>query len=190
MIQTLLIGAAIGGVAAFVWGAISWMLLPWHHSTFHSFRDEDEVVRVLADNAPRSGIYGLPAPPKTESGMSSEERKAADAAVWERMKKGPLVMAVIQSEGFTPIWLLVIRALVIYMLASLILTWLLLQTTGLSFLGKACFIGLAALAAGVICRLTDWNWHGYSTSYTLVTVADTFIGWSLTGLAIAAVVKP
>lgn len=174
MIGMLLLGALAGGVAAFVWGAISWMALPWHRATFASFRDQEAVARVIAENAPRSGLYGIPA----------ESDADADA----RMKSGPLVLAVVQLRGFGSVGLAMLRAFVIYAAASLILSWLLLQAPLPGLLARATFVCLAALAGTVICRVTDWNWHGYPASYTIVSVADVAIGWFLTGLAIAAVV--
>jgi hypothetical protein len=189
MVQTLLLGALAGGIAAFAWGAVSWMLLSWHHSTFLPFLDEDAVARVIAENAPESGVYGLPAPP-TSKGMSRDEREAAEAAVWEKMQRGPVVMAIIQRQTFSALAKPMLTALCIYVLASLIFTWLLLQTTGLGYWKRVLFVAFAALAGAVICRLLDWNWHGYSTRYTAVAVADAFLGWFLTGLVIAAVARP
>lgn len=186
MVTTLLLGAVVGGVVAFVWGAISWMILPWHHRTFCRFRDEDAVLRAIADNAPVTGVYGLPSEPVIETGMTAKQRQAAEAVTWEKMKAGPLVLAVVQRRGFPSLAEPMLGALAINALASLIFTGLLLQTTGLGYWQRAVFVGLAALAGAIVCRLTDWNWHGYSTSYTAVGIADAFIGWTLVGLALAA----
>src|SRR5262245_33513673 len=185
MLITLLLGAAVGGVVAFVWGAISWMVLPWHHRTFRRFRDEEAVLRAIADNAPVTGVYGLPSEPVAEIGMSAEQRQAAEAATWEKMKAGPLVLSVVQRRGFPSLAQPMLGALAINSLASLIFTGLLLQTTGLGYWQRALFVGMAVLAGAIVCRLTDWNLHGYSTSYTAVGVADGFIGWTLVGLALA-----
>ncbi len=185
MLQTLLIGALAGGATAFVWGAISWMLLPWHHATFLAFTDEDAVIRTIVEQAPRSGVYGIPAPPR---GATREQRAKADEIASKRMQSGPLVMAVINRGGFGPVGPHMLGAFAINAIAAAILTWLLLQTTGLGYAGRVEFVGLAGLSGAVICRLTDWNWHGYSTSYTAVCVADTLIGWTLVGVTLAAVV--
>jgi hypothetical protein len=186
MLTTLLLGAAVGGAVAFVWGAVSWMVLPWHHRTFRRFRDEDAVARAIADNAPASGVYGLPSEPAFEKGVTPEQRKAAEAATWEKMKAGPLVLAVVQRRGFPTLAKPMLGALAINALASLLLTALLLHTAGLGYWERAAFVGLAAFAGAVICRLTDWNWHGYATDYTLVALVDVAVGWLLVGLALAA----
>jgi len=188
MISTLLLGAAVGGIAAFVWGAISWMMLPWHHSTFLKFTNEDAVARSLLDNCPAAGIYGFPAPPKFEKGMTAEQRNAIEAESAKQLKTGPLIMAIVQRTGYESIGGKMISALIIYAVASLAMSWLLIHTTGLSLFERAAFVSVAGLAGAIICRVTDWNWHGYSTSYAVVSVADVVVGWFLTGLAIGAVV--
>lgn len=186
MIQTLVLGAVIGGAVAFIWGAISWMLLPWHHATFLRFRDEDAVSRLIAENAPVSGVYGLPAGPQCDRRTSREEKQAIETAVWEKMKSGPLILAVVQRAGFGSLPMYMTGAFLINVVASLLLTWLLLQTEGLSYFGRVGFVAVAALAGAVICRLPDWNWHSFSASYTAVLVADAVIGWTLVGFALAA----
>lgn len=190
MLQNLALGAIVGGIVVFAWGAFSWMVLPWHHATFLRFEDESAVARVVSENAPRSGVYGLPAPSALPPGASSEERTRAETEAWERMKSGPTLFAVVGREGFGSIGPRLVAALAIGVLASLLFTWLLLQTTGLGYFGRAAFIAVGGMAGAVICRLPDWNWHGFSGHYTAVSVADATIGWLLTGLAIAAVVQP
>ena len=61
MIQSLLLAALAGGAVVFVWGAISWMALPWHHKSFQKFTDEEGVAKALMAAAPASGLYSLPA---------------------------------------------------------------------------------------------------------------------------------
>ncbi|HEY7475307.1 MAG TPA: hypothetical protein VH679_09880 [Vicinamibacterales bacterium] len=185
MTWTLIGGAVAGGVIAWVWGAISWMALPWHHATFLAFSDESEIERAILASAPVSGVYGLPAPPRTPRGADRAAREAADRAAQQRMIAGPIVTAVVQRHGFGSVPLAMLRAFVIYAAASLVLTWLLLHTADLSYWRKVGFVAAVGLAAGLICRLPDWNWHGYSTSYTAVSIADHVVGAFLVGLALA-----
>src|SRR5262249_11355016 len=125
-------------------------LLPWHHATFRHFRDEDAVSQVLAENAPCSGVYGLPAAPEAMPGMSREDRQAVEAAVRDRMKRGPLGMAIIQCRGFGSLPRYLLGALAIIVFASLLPTGLLLQPPGITYLGRVGFVAVAALAGAVI----------------------------------------
>jgi hypothetical protein len=183
--ETLLLGAGVGGVAAWTWGAVSWMALPWHHATFRRFEDEDALVRAIEATAPATGVYGYPAPPRAAKGASREAVAAAEDRVREQMRRGPLVLAVVQRSGFPAVWKPMLGAFAASAFVSLLLTWLLLRTTGLGFLERAAFVGVAGLAGAGLCRLPDWVWHGFSAPYTAVLLADAAIGWFLVGLALA-----
>jgi hypothetical protein len=187
MLTTLLWGAMAGGAIAWMWGAVSWMALPWHHATFLTFTNESEIERAVLAGAPRSGVYGLPAPPRYDSDVDAAARAAADRVAQQRMMTGPIVTAVVQRGGFGSVPLAMARAFAIYATLALVLTWLLLQASGLSYWNKVAFVVGVTLAAGLMCRLTDWNWHGYSTAFTLVQVADHIVSGFLMGLALARI---
>ena len=76
------------------------------------------------------------------------------------------------------------------MTAAFLLTWLLLQTTGLSYAKRVVFLGVAGLAAGVIVEIPNWNWWGFSTAYTAVNIIDFTLMWTIAGLVIARVARP
>src|SRR5579864_3434359 len=60
MSQKLFKCALVGGFVLFLWGAISWTVLPWHKMNMMKFDSEDRVASVIEDNAPVSGLYVLP----------------------------------------------------------------------------------------------------------------------------------
>src|SRR5262245_59402920 len=104
MLDTLALAALAGGAISWTWGAISWMVLPWHHSTFLRFRDEDAVCRAITDNTDRSGIYGVPAQAPPPANATREQREASDRAAQERLRHGPLLFAVVLRHGYPPVW--------------------------------------------------------------------------------------
>jgi hypothetical protein len=63
VLKSLVLGAVLGGITAFLWSFISWDLLPWHEKQLHSFQNEDEVSAIIASHAPQSGNYLLPTGP-------------------------------------------------------------------------------------------------------------------------------
>lgn len=176
MARMLVLGTLVGGTVAWVWGAISWMALPWQRATFLAFRDQDAVARAIAENAPRSGMYGIPV--------------ETDADAESRLATGPLVLAAVRREGFGPAIVAMIGGWAVYALGSLLISGLLLHAAPLPYLGRALFVCVAALAGTLVCRLGDWNWHCFAAGYTLVRVADVAIGWFLVGLAISGIVRP
>jgi hypothetical protein len=178
------LAAAAGGGVAWLWGAISWMALPWQRRTFARFSDEDAVARVVAANAPRSGVYGIPSEPH---GATKEELAASEARATRYLRDGPLLLAVVTRGGFPPAWKPVVGSFVIYTAAAFLFGGLVSLVPGLSVIERALFIAAAALAGAFITRMSDWNWHCYPGRYTAVRVADAAIGWFLAGWAIAAV---
>ena len=78
-------------------------------------------------------------------------------------------------------------ALIIF---CILLTWLLLQTSGLSYARRVLFLAVVGLAASVIVNLPDWNWWGFSGIYTAVTLADFTLMWLFAGLVVAKVANP
>jgi hypothetical protein len=188
MIVTIVIGALVGGAVAWIWGAISWAVLPWHHATFLRFSAEEEFASAIAAHCPRSGVYGLPAPPRREPGMSEQMRNAADRAAAARMQAGPIVTAIVQRDGFGSVPAAMVRAFVIDAAVAAVITWMLLRIDHRSYADTTLFATAVGGAAALICRVTDWNWHGYSTAYTMVCAADHVVGGFLVGLALAAIV--
>jgi hypothetical protein len=189
MLKSLVLGAILGGLTAFLWSFISWSVLPWHEKQLHSFQNEDEVSAIIASHATASGNYLLPTGPSQE-GMNSDQKKAAEEIRMQKMQKGPLVFAAIRKEGFGSFPMVLLTQLFCQMFAALLLTWMLLQTTGLSYARRVAFLAIAGLAASVIADLPNWNWWAFSGAYTAVNLADYTLTWLLAGLVIAKVAKP
>jgi hypothetical protein len=189
MIRSLVLGTILGGLVAFVWSSISWEVLGWHENTMISFQNEDEVSAVIASHSPKDGTYILPSAPPSE-GMTSEQKKAMQAALVAKMTNGPIVVAAVRRTGFESFSRAVIIQLLCLMAGAFLLTWLLLQTSGLSYARRVLFLAVAGLAASVIVDLPNWNWWGFSGPYTAVNLADSTVTWLLAGLVIAKVVKP
>jgi hypothetical protein len=189
MLRSLVLGTILGGLVAFVWSSVSWELLGWHEKTMVSFQNEDEVSAVIASHAAKDGTYILPGMPPTE-GMTAEQQKAAKAALMEKMQKGPIMIAAVRRAGFGSFARGLIIQVLSLMAAAFLLTWLLLQTSGLRYRKRVMFIAIAGLAASVIVDLPNWNWWGFSGVYTAVNLIDVTITWLLAGLVIAKVAKP
>ncbi len=189
MLKSLVLGTILGGLVAFVWSSISWEVLSWHEKPILSFQSDEEVSAVIRTHTVKSGVYLLPGGPSMD-GMSSEQKKAAQATLMEKMQKGPVMFAAVRREGFGSYTKGLVIQLLSLMAAAFLLTWLALQTSGLSYAKRVLFLGIVGLGAGVITELPNWNWWGFSGSYTLVMIADATLTWLFAGLVIAKVAKP
>jgi hypothetical protein len=189
MLKPLFLGAVLGGITAFLWSFISWGFLPWHEKQLRSFQNEDEVSAIIASHAPQSGNYLLPTGP-SEEGLNADQKKTAEEIRMQKMQKGPLMFAAIRKEGFGSFPKTLVTQLLCQMFAALLLTWMLLQTTGVSYARGVAFVAAGGLAASVIADLPNWNWWGYSGAYTAVNVIDYTLTWLLAGVVIAKVANP
>ncbi|HXO00059.1 MAG TPA: hypothetical protein VN881_13365 [Candidatus Acidoferrales bacterium] len=188
MTKSLLLGALLGGLTAFIWSSISWEVLGWHEKPMLAFQNEDEVSAVIASHASQSGIYLLPGAPA--AGLTAEQKKAAQETQIAKMQKGPIVFAAVRTGGFGSYARGLIIQLLSLMAAALLLTWLLLQTTGLNYARRVVFLAVVGLSASVIVDLPNWNWWGFSGTYTAVNLADFTLMWLFAGFVIAKVAKP
>ena len=59
MKKNLLLSIA-AGLVLFVWGFISWTVLPWHNMVANKFANEAAVSQALKENSPQKGVYYLP----------------------------------------------------------------------------------------------------------------------------------
>ena len=146
------------------------MVIPWHEKTMSGFTDDKAVNEVIRANAKTSGVYFSP----------SDQN---------RVGNNPNVYAAVRVEGMASMKKPLIVSLLIDVLSALLVTWLLLQTTGRSFMSRVGFVVMVALTVGIITRLPDWNWWGFTAAYTAVTIVELISGWFLAGLVIAKFAK-
>lgn len=158
----------VAGAVLFVWGFISWAVLPWHESVAHKFSDEAAVAQVLKANAPEQGVYYLP--------FAEEDHKPGEAAAFVNVLPQGFDMNMGKLMGI---------GLLTQIISAFLVLLLLRQTRGLSYMGKVMFVALVGLTIGFVSHAPYWNWFGFSTSYVMVIILDTVIGWTLTGLVIA-----
>jgi hypothetical protein len=190
MMKSLVLGALLGGLVAFAWSFVSWMVLPWHNPGMISFSNETVVAQVLMDNATTSGMYILPGVPAGYSKMQGAEKKAAEEAMEQRAKTMPFFYGVVLRSANFDMGKQMAVSVVFDVLAALLVTMLVMRTGGMTYAGRVMFIVTVALAAAVMCVLPNWVWWHYPTTVVVVGMADVVIGWFLAGLVIAKVAAP
>ena len=189
MLTSLLKGGLLGGITLFIWGAVSWTVLPWHDMTLNKFTNEDAVVAAITANAPAPGVYFLPNA-RHEPGMTAAEKEAAWKAMENRMAQGPVLFASLRLKGAPSMLPYALTGIIISIIGATLGTLLLLQIRETAYLRRAGFLALFGFTAGVVCFLPYWNWFDFSAAYTAVSIVDLVIGWFLTGLVIAKVAAP
>lgn len=170
---------ARSGLLVFLWGAVSWMVLPWHERSLRGFADKPAVIDAIRQQSPASGIYLLPNP---RAAADPEQGKA-------RMRQGPMMFAAVNLEGADPDSMLpYLATLLVYIAAACLISLLLFQSSGISYAGRVLFVVLAGLVVGLLGHAPNLIWWGFAVDYTLLEIADLIIGWLLAGLAIAYII--
>jgi hypothetical protein len=179
-----IVGGILGGLVYFIWGAVSWMVLPWHMSTMRNLSNEDTVVAALRQNVTESGVYVFPAWPTSSD-------KASCEAFTAKHKQGPIGTMIYHAEGLDPVMApAMARGFVLNALCAWLIAHMLSKTAYRSYGCRVGFVSIGGLFAGLTTHGMYWNWMLFPCNYTAVMLFDTFIGWTLAGLVIAAIVKP
>ena len=180
--KILIKGALIGGLVAFIWTNISWMVLPWHGWTIDKLSNEAPIAESLKNNVTKSGLYILP--------WKTEKTKEAMEEVNKKMEKGPYAFMVVHPDGFKKsMTKMMLFGLLTNILIAFILTYLLTKTKGLSYIHKVGFVKMAAVAGALVIVVPNLIWWQFPVAYTLVTIVDTALTWGFAGLAIGKIVK-
>ena len=181
MMKRILLGAVIGGVVMFVWGALAWMALPLHTATVKSIPNEDALRAVIRDNVKSPGFYALP-------GWTANREEQE-----QKYRQGPRGALVLWPGGGEPYMAKTfVTGFVLDVLAAFVAAWLLSKAVGglASYGARVQFVAVTGLFAGIVTHLAYWNWMEFPPDYTVAYLADLVIGWTLVGLVLAAIVKP
>ncbi len=167
-------------VITFMWGWISWGMLPWHQPT--PFENEDAVVEVIKANTSKHGMYAYPA----WSEMHAEDKAEGYMKKWT---DGPSIYAMVRPGGEADATMTsgMIQGFLINILASTALLLLIQKSGHTEFLDRLSMALLAGLFLGIVSALYPWNWLEAPGMETLATLADGIIPWTLAGAAIAAI---
>jgi hypothetical protein len=186
MSKTHVRAAIIGGLVVFIWGMLSWMVLPWHQSSLKKFSNESEVADVIRDNASTSGVYILPNTFSYGEHTSHKEMKCG----MKMIEDGPYVFASVRSTGMGKMSLgPFICSLITQIIGAYIVVWMLMQTKGLSFGQKVGFVTLFGFSIALLGMFPDWIWWGFSGCFVITNMLDVVIGWFLAGLCMVKYLK-
>ena len=167
-----------GGLALFVWGAVSWMVLPFNEQNLNSFSDEDAVAAVLSENTNGHGVFVYP-----NSGNMSEEGQ-------KKLAQGPFAFVVFRPGATKPMGALMFSGLLINILAAGLVANLLARSTCRTLGGRVLFCVLLCVTGGVLIRLSDWNWWYFPTGYVLQELFNMLVSGVLLGLVVGKLLGP
>ncbi len=184
MVQKLVKGALLGGIVLFVWGMVSWTVLPWHKIHMQKFKNEERVANAIRDGAEKSGIYVLPNLMNMPRG--SEELKSSE----QKMREGPFVFASVLLNGKNPdMSMSMVLNFILKVVLAYAVTWLLLQVKQMSYNRRVGFVTMVGVVIGLSSTMTKAIWFGFPAGFTLACLSEIVFGWFFAGLVIAKMVK-
>jgi len=181
----VLIPGIVGGIVMFIWGAISHMVLPIGEMGMQSLPNEDAVVSAMKQGISGPGLYFFPG-----MDMHKEMSKAEQAAWAAKYAAGPtglLVYTPTGEQAMSPRHLLI--ELLSNIGAAIIAASLLVKISG-SFASRALAVAMLGLFCWLSISVSYWNWYRFPAAFSLGEMLDQVIGWGLSGLALAKMVKP
>lgn len=187
MDKKLFQAAVLGGIIVFLWGLISWMLLPWHQVTIKQFVNEERVAEVIRENALERGIYLMPSMYTYDNRQTPAVAQQRVEEGREKLARGPVMFASINPQGVNPNMAgSFFISIVINIIGAFFITWIVSQIKG-GYWQRVGFITLIGFLVGFLGLLPAWNWWNFNMSYVVVGMMDLLIGWFLAGLLIAKI---
>ena len=180
MDKRAIITVVLGTLILFVWGMVSWMVLPFHGNSLTNIPDGAIDTQELKKLMPESGVYHLP-------GMPTDNSEAAMKKVEEQLAEGPRITMMVYESGPTQLFdpKDFITGILLNILTALF-TFLLIAKLGykdLKSIMMACL--LIALLMAVVADLSLMNWFMFPFDYTLANIIDRIVSFGLLGLLFA-----
>ena len=166
-----IIPSIAAGIVIFLWGLISWTVLPWHNTDVGSFNDKEAVMQTLLSNGAEAGIYFIP-----------EEGDEFDSNT-------PIAFVNLLPNGHQVGMVgMMLKGLVGSMIMAYIAALIFSKTSVSGFGQRLAFFGLIGLLIGFSSGFAAYNWFGFPAGYSLVNLADWVITWLLAGAVLAKLI--
>ncbi len=179
MTKRILLAGILGGVALFLWGGLSHMVLGLGERGVTNLPTQQPMMDTMRTSLPQSGFYFFPE-------VDASGKMRGDQV------GGPWGVLIYHASGATSAMgrQLTIECLT-NIVQALVAAFLLSLAVGLtSYTSRVGFVVLAGLMAGAAMTIEYWNWYGFPANYTGGMLADRFIGFLIVGLVVAAFIKP
>lgn len=188
MTRRILLAGLLGGIALFLWGSLTHIMLELGNVGIKELPQEQLVVETLRASVHEPGFYffpGMGLPPRA----TQQQKSAAIAQYEQKYQQGPYGVLIYHPTG-TKVMSAgqLIVELTLNIAQALLAAWLLSMATGLNGFGtKVGFVGLLGTLAAITTNIEYWNWYGFPGRYTAAYVFDKVVGFLVVGMVVAAV---
>jgi hypothetical protein len=177
----VLLAAIVGAILAFAWGYVSHTQLELMDKHFQRLPGEDKVLAETKPVAP--GMYRYP-------WLDMKSATDADKTAWESKAKefghGIVIQGRPEDASFN-----ITKRLVFEFLSLLVGALILVIVgSGRGFGGRVMIGVLAGIFAWASQDLSYWIWDGFTDAYTVASLIDAVVGWTLASIGIAVILRP
>jgi len=186
----IFLAGLLGGIAMYIWTYIAYNALPLGNIGLRKLPNEPAILHALQSNiAEKSGVYLFPGL-RLGSNPSDKKTEAADNLA-ETVARYPSGMLIYNAAGSRPIelfrWLSVDFLIE---LGQVVLAVFLLSRTRLTrFSARVIFVLQIGVVAAIATNLSNWNWYGFPSDYTLAYMFIQIVGFLCAGLVAALVLR-
>jgi hypothetical protein len=177
MATRILLAGVLGGLALFMWGGLAHEALGLGEVGLKYLPQQQPVMDALKASVSQSGFYFFPE-------MDAAHKLPAD-------KMGGAYGFLIYHPGGAggPMTGQLVNECVLNIVLALLAAFLLSRTRLNGYLSRVGFVTLLGLTVGLMTNVEYWNWYGFPSSYTAVSVFIVLVGFLLVGLIAGALIK-
>lgn len=193
MAKRVILAGVLGGLAIFVWGSLSHMVLGLGAAGIKGMPNEDAVLSAMHTSIPEPGFYIFPSMGLAPNTATREQWQAAMPEIQKRAKSGPNGILVFRPNNGVEFSARTLGVEFGLNLVQALLLAILLAWAGANvgaYTSRVLFVAVAGLLGALSTNVQYWNWYGFPSSYTAAYIANELAGFVIAGLVMAAILKP
>ena len=167
MMQKIMKCGLVGGLILFIWGAVSWTVLPWQMRQFKQFGSERLVLSTIENNASQDGLYLAPFPGKSDRAP------------------GVSIFAAVKTVGNAPQMVAhTVAMLIVKLVAACLVAAFLCKERMDANRAVKVLVGLGFLI-GLLATMPYVIWFGFPGTFAISCIIESMLGWFFAGLAMS-----
>ena len=177
MAKRIILAGVLGGVALFLWGGVSHMMIGLGNVGMQNI--QRPVYDAMKASIAQPGLFFFP-----ESDMKGN--------IKDEYKGGPIGILVFKPTGAgASMTGQLTNEVILNIVQALLAAFLLAFAAKLArYPQRVGFVFVLGILSAIATNIEYWNWYGFPASFTLASIVDKLIGFMVVGLIVAAIVKP
>jgi hypothetical protein len=181
MTKRIILAGVLGGIAMFIWSFIGHDLLPLGKAGIREIPNETAFLDAAKNNLSDDGLYMFPGLGLGPDATGQQKKDAMKQAM-EKATSGPSGMILYHPTREFVFGKLLAVEFATELLQSLLVVFLLAQTSIESFGGRVGFVFVAGILAAVTTNVSYWNWYGFPGVYISAYMLIQVVGFICVGL--------